>query len=61
MISKIRYKLHAMEEFCSPEEQAKVNALYPPVKSAGMIVYPDGEILYRLPTSSKTPRETGRA
>lgn len=40
--------LHAIEEFCSPEEQAKVNALYPPVKSAGMIVYPDGEVLYWL-------------
>lgn len=40
--------LHAIEEFSSPKEQAKVNALYPPVKSAGMIVYPDGEILYWL-------------
>lgn len=40
--------LHAIEEFCSPEEQAKVNALYPPVKSAGMIVYPDGKVLYWL-------------
>lgn len=40
--------LHAIKEFCSPEEQAKVNALYPPVKSAGMIVYPDGEVLYWL-------------
>lgn len=40
--------LHIIEEFCSPEEQAKVNALYPPVKSAGMIVYPDGEIMYWL-------------
>ncbi len=40
--------LRAIEEFCNPEEQAKVNALYPPVKSAGMIVYPDGDILYWL-------------
>lgn len=40
--------LHAIEEFCSPEEQAKINALYPPVKSAGMIVHPDGKVLYWL-------------
>lgn len=40
--------LSAIEEFCSPEEQAKVNALQPPVKSAGMIVYPDGNTFYWL-------------
>ena len=40
--------LSAIEEFCSPEEQAKVNALQPPVKSAGMLVYPDGDVLYWL-------------
>ena len=40
--------LSAIEEFCSPEERAKVNALQPPVKSAGMIVYPDGDVLYWL-------------
>ena len=40
--------LSAIEEFCSSEEQAKVNALQPPVKSAGMIVYPNGDILYWL-------------
>ncbi len=47
--SALKHKvLHAIKEFCSSEEQAKVNALYPPVKSAGMIVYPDGEVLYWL-------------
>ena len=40
--------LSAIEEFCSPEEQVKVNALQPPVKSAGMIVYPNGDVLYWL-------------
>lgn len=40
--------MSAIEEFCSPEEQAKVNALQPPVKSAGMIIYPDGDVLYWL-------------
>lgn len=40
--------LSAIEEFCSPEEQAKVNVLQPPVKSAGMIVYPDGNTFYWL-------------
>lgn len=40
--------LDAIEQFSSPEEQAKVNALQPPVKSAGMIVYPDGDVLYWL-------------
>lgn len=40
--------MSAIEEFCSPIEQAKVNALQPPVKSAGMIIYPDGEALYWL-------------
>lgn len=38
----------AIEEFCSPEEQAKVNALQPPVKSAGMLIYPNGDTLYWL-------------
>ena len=40
--------MSAIEEFCSPEEQAKVNALQPPVKSAGMIKYPDWDVLYWL-------------
>ncbi len=40
--------LSAIEEFCSIEEQAKVNALQPPVKSAGMIVYPNGDAIYWL-------------
>ena len=40
--------MSAIEEFCSPEEQAKINALVPPVKSAGLIIYPDGRTLYWL-------------
>lgn len=40
--------MSAIEEFCSPEAQAEINALAPPVKSAGMIVYPDGDTLYWL-------------
>ena len=40
--------MSAIEEFCSPEGQAEINALAPPVKSAGMIVYPDGDTLYWL-------------
>ena len=38
----------AIAEFSSPEGQAEIKALQPPVKSAGMIVYPDGKILYWL-------------
>ncbi|MDE7423103.1 MAG: hypothetical protein K2N51_05345 [Lachnospiraceae bacterium] len=38
--------LNDIEEFCSPENQAEIRALQPPVKSAGMIVYPDGRTLY---------------
>ena len=38
--------LNDIEEFCSPENQAEIRALQPPVKSAGMIVYPDGRALY---------------
>ena len=38
--------LNDIEEFCSPENQAEIKALQPPVKSAGMIVYPDGRTLY---------------
>lgn len=37
-----------IREFCSPKTQAEINALAPPVKSAGMIVYPDGDTLYWL-------------
>lgn len=37
-----------IEKFCSPEQQAEIRALQPPVKSAGMIVYPDGRTLYWL-------------
>ncbi len=40
--------MYAIEEFCSSKEQAKINALQPPVKSAGMIIYPDGDTLYWL-------------
>ena len=40
--------MSAIEEFSSPEGQAEINALAPPVKSAGMIVYPDGDTLYWL-------------
>lgn len=38
--------LNDIEEFCSPENQAEIKALQPPVKSAGIIVYPDGRTLY---------------
>lgn len=40
--------MSAIEEFCSPKAQAEINALAPPVKSAGMIIYPDGSTLYWL-------------
>lgn len=40
--------LSEIAEFCSPQQQAKVNALQPPVKSAGMMIYPDGSTLYWL-------------
>ena len=40
--------MSAIREFCSPKTQAEINALEPPVKSAGMIVYPDGDTLYWL-------------
>ena len=40
--------MSAIEEFCSPKAQAEINALAPPVKSAGMIVYSDGDTLYWL-------------
>ena len=40
--------MSVIEEFCSPKTQAEINALAPPVKSAGMIVYPDGDTLYWL-------------
>ena len=40
--------MSAIREFCSPKAQAEINALAPPVKSAGMIVYPDGDTLYWL-------------
>ena len=40
--------MSAIDEFCSPEGQAEISALAPPVKSAGMIVYPDGDTLYWL-------------
>ena len=38
--------LNDIEEFCSPGNQAEIKALQPPVKSAGLIVYPDGRTLY---------------
>lgn len=38
--------LNNIEEFCSPQNQAEIKALQPLVKSAGMIVYPDGRTLY---------------
>ena len=40
--------MSAIREFCSPKTQAEIDALAPPVKSAGMIVYPDGDTLYWL-------------
>ncbi|MBD5096109.1 MAG: hypothetical protein HDT40_03725 [Lachnospiraceae bacterium] len=40
--------LNAIKEFCSKEEQMEIRALLPPVKSAGMIIYPDGRTLYWL-------------
>ena len=40
--------MSAIEEFCSPKAQAEINALAPPVRSAGMKVYPDGDTLYWL-------------
>lgn len=40
--------MSAIEEFCSLEAQAEINALAPPVKSAGMIVYPNGDTLFWL-------------
>ncbi|MCM1499397.1 MAG: hypothetical protein NC124_13100 [Clostridium sp.] len=40
--------MDAIEEFCSQEEQTGIRALSPPVKSAGMIIYPDGRTLYWL-------------
>ena len=40
--------MSAIREFCGPKAQAEINALAPPVKSAGMIVYPDGDTLYWL-------------
>lgn len=49
--------LNDIEEFCSPENQAQIKALQPPVKSAGMIVYPDGRTLYWI---EGYPNEIGR-
>lgn len=40
--------MNAIKEFCSQEEQAGIRALLPPVKSAGMIIYPDGGTHYWL-------------
>lgn len=40
--------LNAIKEFCSEESQMEIKALQPPVKSAGMIIYPDGRRLYWL-------------
>ena len=40
--------LSKIEEFCSSESQKQIQALSPPVKSAGMIIYPDGSTLYWL-------------
>ena len=37
--------LSKIEEFCSSESQKEIQALSPPVKSAGMIIYPDGSTL----------------
>jgi hypothetical protein len=48
--------LQEIEEFCSSKNQAEVDALQPPVKSAGMIIYPDGTALYWL---EAYPTETG--
>lgn len=43
-----RKVLSKIDEFCSAEWQAEIKSLSPPVKSAGMIVYPDGDCLYWL-------------
>lgn len=43
-----RKVLSQIDEFCSAEGQAEIKSLSPPVKSAGMIVYPDGDCLYWL-------------
>lgn len=48
--------LSRIEEFCSPNSQKEISALSPPVKSAGMIIYPDGSTLYWL---EGYPNETG--
>ena len=34
--------LNEIEAFCSEKQQAEIRALYPPVKSSGMMIYPDG-------------------
>ena len=44
--------LDAIEKFCSKGEQAEIRVLQPPVKSAGMIIYPDGKTLYWLKSYS---------
>ena len=49
--------LHDIEEFCGRENQAQISALQPPVKSAGMIIYPDGRTLYWI---EGYPNEIGK-
>lgn len=43
-----RKVLGKIDEFCSADGQAEIKSLSPPVKSAGMIVYPSGDCLYWL-------------
>ena len=49
--------LNDIEGFCSPENQAAIRALQQSVKSAGMIVYPDGRTRYWI---EGYPNEIGR-
>lgn len=38
--------LNEIAEFCSSKQQAEIKGLQPPVKSAGMMIYPDGSMFY---------------
>ncbi len=51
-----RRVMNAIKEFSSQEEQAEIRALHPPVKSAGMMIYPEGKTLYWL---ESYPNELG--
>lgn len=49
--------LNEIAEFCSSKEQAEIKGLQPPVKSAGMLVYPDGSTLYWLEGYPNEPED----